>query len=143
MTMTETPAATPTTAPDTPGTAAVRTGWVLSGLVVLFLVFDLTIKLLERPEAVQGTVQLGFPAGTVRLMGALLLLGVVLYAVPRTSVFGAVFTTAYLGGAVCAQVRVEAPLLGFTLFPVYVAVLLWLGLYLRSAALRRLVRTGY
>ncbi len=76
-------------------------------------------------------------------MGVLLLVGVLLYLVPRTSVFGAVFVTAYLGGAVCANVRVEAPLFGYVLFPVYVALLLWLGLYLRSAALRRLVRTGY
>ena len=51
--------------------------------------------------------------------------------------------TAYLGGAVCAQVRVDAELFGFVLFPVYVAVLLLLRLYRRSAALRRLVRTGY
>lgn len=134
---------TGTARPDTPGRGATRTGWVLSGLVTLFLLFDSGIKLVALPVAVQGSVALGFPAHTVRTIGVLLLVGVLLYVIPRTSVFGAVYVTAYLGGAVCAQVRVDAPLLGFTLFPVYVAVLLWLGLYLRSAALRRLVRTGY
>lgn len=141
------PSTNPSTGPSTgthrPGKAAVRTGWVLSGLVALFLLVDAGAKLALVPMAVQGSVVLGFPEHTVFAMGVLLLAGVVLYLVPRTSVFGAVFTTAYLGGAVCAQVRVEAELLGFVLFPVYVAVLLWLGLYLRSAALRTLVRTGY
>jgi hypothetical protein len=142
MTMTDTPVAKPTTA-TSPSRTAVRTGWTLTGLVSAFLLFDSVGKLVKVPEVVAGTLKMGFPESSIRLMGVLLLAGVVLYLVPRTSVFGAVFTTAYLGGAVCAQVRVEAPLLGFTLFPVYVAVLLWLGLYLRSAALRRLVRTGY
>jgi DoxX-like family len=92
---------------------------------------------------VTATVQLGFPAYIVPIMGALLLFGLVVYTIPRTSVFGAVLITAHLGGAVCANVRTEQPLFGHTLFPVYTAVLVWLGLYLRSAALRRLVRTAY
>lgn len=131
------------TATGRPGTNAVRAGWVLSGLMILFLLFDAAGKLLKLPIVVTTTVQLGFPETTIRAMGILLLIGVVLYAIPRTSVFGAVFVTAYLGGAVCANVRAEMPLLGYVLFPVYVAIALWLGLYLRSAALRRLVRTGY
>jgi hypothetical protein len=145
MTMTDSPATTPSTSArtDRPGKAAVIVGWVLSGLVGLFLLVDAGVKLAQIEMAVQGSVVLGFPAHTVFAMGVLLLVGVLLYLVPRTSVFGAVFTTAYLGGAVCAQVRVEAELFGYVLFPVYVAVLLWLGLYLRSAALRRLVRDGY
>jgi hypothetical protein len=144
MTMTDNGShGTDTTTTDAPGRTAVRTGWVLSVLVILFLLFDVFGKLTAPQQVIDGTLALGFPLSTIPVMGVLLLVGTVLYAIPRTSVFGAVFTTAYLGGAVCAQVRVEAPLLGFTLFPVYVAVLLWLGLYLRSAALRRLVRTGY
>lgn len=134
---------TTTTNTGRPGKSAVRAGWVLSGLMILFLLFDAAGKLLKLPIVVTTTVQLGFPETTIRAMGILLLIGVVLYAIPRTSVFGAVFVTAYLGGAVCANVRAEMPLLGYVLFPVYVAIALWLGLYLRSAALRRLVRTGY
>jgi hypothetical protein len=136
---------TPTvdTTPARPSTAAVRAGWVLSGLEILFLLFDSITKVLKVPQVVTATVQLGFPESTVRAMGILLLIGIVLYAVPRTSVFGAVFVTAYLGGAVCANVRAEMPLLGYVLSPVYTAIALWIGLYLRSAALRQLVRTGY
>ena len=145
MTMTDTPVAATTgrTGGFAPGKGAVRTGWVLSGLAALFLLFDAVGKLAKFQMVIDGTVQMGFPESTIRLMGVLLLTGVLLYLVPRTSVFGAVFTTAYLGGAVCAQVRIEAELFGYVLAPVYVAVLLWLGLYLRSAALRTLVRTGY
>lgn len=126
-----------------PGQRATLAGWVISGVEILFLLLDAVTKLLKVPTVVVATVQLGFPEYTVRVMGVLLLIGVVLYAIPRTSVFGAVFVTAYLGGAVCANVRVEAPLLTNTLAPVYTAIALWLGLYLRSGALRQLVRTGY
>ena len=85
---------------------------------------------------------MGFPAWTVPVIGATLLVCLVLYLVPRTAVLGAVLLTGYLGGAVCAQLRIEAPLFSTLLFPVYIGVLVWLGLYLRSAALRALVRAG-
>ena len=134
---------TSTDDPYRPGEAWVRAGWLLSGLEILFLLFDAVGKLLMLPTVVQATKQLEFPESTIRTMGILLLIGVVLYAIPRTSVFGAVFVTAYLGGAVCANVRAEMPLLSNVLFPVYTAIAVWLGLYWRSAALRRLVRTGY
>jgi DoxX-like family len=134
---------TTSTDPDQPSRTASRVGLVISVLVGLFLLFDSVTKLLRLPDVVTATVQLGFPAYIVPIMGALLLFGLVVYTFPRTSVFGAVLITAYLGGAVCANVRTEQPLFGHTLFPVYTAVLVWLGLYLRSAALRRLVRTAY
>jgi hypothetical protein len=67
------------------------------------------------------------------------LLSVVLYALPRTSVLGAILLTAYLGGAVAAQVRIEAPVFSTLLFPVYVAVFVWAGLYLRNAELRKVL----
>lgn len=130
-----------TQAPEVqPSRAAARTGWVLHGLVTLFLLFDCGIKLLRLDIAVKGTVDLGFPAYTVPIIGALLLIGVVLYVIPRTAVFGAVFVTAYLGGAVCTNFRLELPLFSHILSPVYVAVLMWLGLYLHSPGLRALVR---
>jgi hypothetical protein len=122
--------------------AATRTGVVLSVLAGLFLLFDSVAKLLRVPAVVRGTVQMGFPDHSVQVMGALLLFGVVLYTIPRTAALGALVITGYLGGAVCANLRLDMPLLGFQLFPVYLAVLLWGGLYLRSAALRELVRVG-
>jgi hypothetical protein len=72
-------------------------------------------------------------------MGIVLLACVILYVIPQTSVLGAILLTGYLGGAVATHVRVGDPLLTHTLFPVYVGVLIWLGLYLRDGPLRALV----
>jgi hypothetical protein len=133
------PAALPTTVP---GRAARITGWTLTGLVTLFLLFDSVTKLMELPPVVDATVQMGFTAATVPVIGGTLLACLVLHLVPRTAVLGAVLLTGYLGGAVCAQLRIGAPLWTFLLVPVYTGVLVWAGLYLRSSALRTLVRTG-
>ncbi|HEV7788525.1 MAG TPA: DoxX family protein [Pseudonocardia sp.] len=127
---------------DVPSRAAARTGLVLTVLVGLFLLFDSVTKLLRLPPVVAATVQLGFPAGQVAVIGGVLLVCLGLYLVPRTAVFGAVLLTGYLGGAVCTNMRAELPFWGYVLSPVYTGVLVWLALYLRSAPLRRLVRTG-
>ena len=52
---------------------------------------------------------------------------------------GAILLTGHLGGAVATHLRVGNPLLGFTLFPLYVAALLWGGLYFRNERLRTVV----
>jgi hypothetical protein len=119
-----------------------RTGLAVTGLVTLFLLFDSVTKLLRLPPVVEATVQMGFPAWTVPVIGGTLLACLVLYLVPRTAVLGAVLLTGYLGGAVCAQLRIDAPVFSTLLFPVYTGVVVWLGLYLRSAALRALGRAG-
>jgi DoxX-like protein len=114
-------------------------GYVLSGLVVLFLLMDAVMKLLELPVVLQTTAELGYPTADVRTIGLLLLLCTALYAFPRTAVIGAVLLTAYLGGAVATHVRVENPLFSHVLFGVYLGVLLWGGLYLRDARVRELL----
>ena len=129
-------------APTSTGRAARITGWTITGLVTLFLLFDSVTKLLALPPVVEATVQMGFAAATVPVIGGTLLVCLALHLVPRTAVLGAVLLTGYLGGAVCAQLRVGAPLWTFLLVPVYTGVLVWLGLYLRSTALRALVRAG-
>ena len=122
--------------------AAARTGLVLTALLTLFLLFDSATKLAQLPPVVEATVQMGFPAASVPVIGGVLLGCLALYLVPRAAVLGAVLLTGYLGGAVCAQLRIDAPLFSNTLFPIYVGVLVWVALYLRSAALRTLVRSS-
>jgi len=121
-------------------TGALWTGRVLSGLAVLFLLFDSAAKLLEIPPAVAGTEQLGYPADIVFTLGAILLSCVIVYVIPRTSVLGAVLLTGYLGGAVATHVRVGNPLFSHELFPIYVAAFAWGGLVLRDARLRAFLR---
>ena len=111
-------------------------GRVLSALAVLFLLFDSTGKLLEVKPVIEGTIALGYPRDLVFTLGVILLAGVLGYVYPRTSVLGALLLTAYLGGAVASQVRIQAPLFTHILFPVYVAAFVWVGLLLRDARLR-------
>ena len=114
-------------------------GYVLTVLVALFLTFDTVIKVLKLAPAVQGTTKLGYPASAVLWIGLIELVCLTLYLVPRTSVLGALLLTGYLGGAIATHVRLGSPLLSHTLFPIYVALLLWGGLYLRETRLRELV----
>jgi hypothetical protein len=119
--------------------AASRTGTVLTVLLGLFLVVDAVPKLLQMPMVVEATQQMGFAASAVPIIGAVLLVCLALYLVPRTAILGAVLLTGYLGGAVCAQLRIEAPVFSTMLFPVYFGILVWVALYLRSPQLRRVV----
>src|SRR4051794_13049509 len=110
----------------------VWTGRILSGFAVLFLAFDAAMKLLALPPAVEGTGQLGYPASTLLPIGILQLVCLALYLIPRTAPIGAILWTGYLGGAIATHVRVGSPLFTHTLFPIYVAALLWAGLWLRD-----------
>jgi hypothetical protein len=114
-------------------------GRIISGLVVLFMLFDSAIKLMKFAPAVEGTARLGYPVTLVLPIGIVLLVCVVLYAIPRSSILGAILLTGHLGGAVASNVRMGNPLFGYVLFPVYVGVLLWGGLFLRDARLRALI----
>jgi hypothetical protein len=116
--------------------AALWTGRVLTGIAVLFLTFDTVIKLVAAPEAVAGTTELGYPAGVLRMLAIIELVCLALYLVPRTAVLGAVLWTGYLGGAIATHVRVENPLFTHVLFPIYVAALIWGGLWFRDARVR-------
>jgi len=118
---------------------AITIGRVCSGLPVLFLVFDTMLKVLRLGPAIEGTAALGYPESSVQLIGLVELVCLVLYVVPRTSVLGALLLTGYLGGAIASHVRIGSPLLTHVLFPVYVALLLWGGLYLREKRLQALV----
>jgi hypothetical protein len=114
-------------------------GRILSGIAVAFLLFDVVGKLARVEPVVRGTVELGYKESAVFTVGVLLLIGVVLYAIPRTSVVGAIYLAAYLGGAVATHYRIGNPLASHVLFPVYVAAFLWGGLALRNARLLALL----
>ena len=118
--------------------ASERIGMVCTALAALFLAFDTILKVLRLGPAVEGTIALGYPAESVRWIGIIELTCLVLYLVPRTSVLGALLLTGYLGGAVATHVRIGSPLLTHTLFPIYVALVVWGGLYLREPRLRQL-----
>jgi hypothetical protein len=121
-------------------TRARLVGRILTGLAVAFLTFDVVIKLVGVKEAVQGTAELGYQPHHLPIIGAIGLVCLILYVIPRTAPLGAILWTGYLGGAIASQLRLDNPLFSHTLFPIYVAALIWGGLYLRDARVRALLR---
>ena len=112
---------------------------MLTGIAGAFLLVDALGKLLKIPAVVEGTVKLGYPEGVVLPIGVLLLIGVLLYLIPKTSLLGAIYLTAFLGGTVATHVRVGSPLVTHVLFGVYVAAFVWGGLALRNPRLLSLL----
>ena len=120
---------------------ALWTGRIMSGLVILFLLFDGAIKLVPLDIVTETSAQLGLPAtvAMARTLGILTIVSTLLYAIPRTAVLGAILLTGYLGGAIATHLRVESPLFSHTLFGLYLGLLVWGGLFLRDLRLRALI----
>jgi hypothetical protein len=91
------------------------------------------------PPVVESFNQLGYPVDLAVTLGIIELICLITYVIPRTSVLGAILLTGYLGGAVAIQLRIGAPLFSTALFPIYIGILVWEGLYLRDDRLRALV----
>jgi hypothetical protein len=107
--------------------------------MIAFMLFDSISKLALEPHVVEANTRIGFPLAVIRPLGAISLACTLLYAIPRTAVFGAILLTGYLGGAVASKVRIEDPLFSSVLFGVYFGVLVWGGLYLRDGQLRAMI----
>ena len=126
---------------QSPSKSARWTGLIMSGLVILFLLFDGGIKLVPLEIVTQTSGEIGLPTDPsfARLLGVLTLIGVVIYTIPQTSVLGAILLTGYMGGAIATHLRIGSPLFSHTLFGVYLGLLIWGGLYLREPRLRALI----
>lgn len=115
------------------------TSYIMSGLVILFMLMDSIMKFVKPQQVIDGTVSLGFGEEHIAVIGALGLISTLLYAFPRTSVLGAILLTAYFGGAVATHLRLNNPLFSHTLFTVYFGIFVWGGLWLRNTKLRELL----
>jgi DoxX-like family len=114
-------------------------GIIVSALPALFLLMDAVGKLVKPAPVIEGTIGLGYQESVIVPLGVVLLVCTILYIVPKTTVLGAILLTGYLGGAVATHVRIANPLFTHQLFPVYLGVLIWLGLWLRDARVRNLL----
>jgi hypothetical protein len=114
------------------------TSYIMSGLVILFMLFDGIMKFVEPPEVIEGTLALGYGEEHLPLLGGLAILSTLLYVLPRTAVLGAILLTGYFGGAMATHVRLNNPLFTHILFTVYLGILMWGGLWLRNKNLRAL-----
>jgi hypothetical protein len=119
--------------------AVLWTGRIMSGLVIAFMLLDGAMKLVPLDVVVTTSEQMGIPGNLARTLGVIGLICTVLYAVPRTSVLGAVLLTGYLGGAIASHLRLGDPIFTHTLFGLYLGLLVWGGLYLRDIRLRALI----
>lgn len=113
-------------------------GIIVSALITLLLLADGVMKLVKPAPVIEATVKLGYPESVILPLGVALTLCTILYAIPRTSMLGAILLVGYLGGAVATHVRAGDPLFP-VLFPVIIGVLVWGGLYLREGRLHSLV----
>jgi hypothetical protein len=133
---------TPTNAETTPVSRPARwLGRILSGIVILFMLFDGAIKLVPWPIVTETMDRMGYGSSEslARSLGAITLVCTVLYAVPPTSILGAILLTGYLGGAMASHVRIGSPLFSHLLFGFYLGVMVWGGLWLRDRKLRALI----
>lgn len=141
--MTTTLAATPQaiSAKNTTSKTSRISGRILSAIPILFLVFDAAIKLAQIAPVTEAMLHLGYPVQLAPVIGIIELICITLHLLPRTAIPGMLLLTGFLGGAVATHVRVGDPLLTHALFPIYIAAMLWGGLYLRDERLRALFTT--
>jgi len=116
-------------------------GRILSGLVIVFLLFDGAIKLVPWPVVTETMDRMGYGSNEslARSLGVITVVCTVLYSIPPTSILGAILATGYLGGAIASHVRIGSPLFSHTLFGLYLGLMLWGGLWLRDRNLRSLL----
>ena len=116
-------------------------GRLLSGLVIVFLLFDGAIKLVPWPVVTETMDKMGYGSSEslARSLGVITVVCTVLYSIPPTSILGAILLTGYLGGAMASHLRISSPLFSHTLFGLYLGLMVWGGLWLRDRNLRSLL----
>jgi hypothetical protein len=134
--------ARPAIADKTPVSRPARwLGRLVSGLVILFMLFDGAIKLVPWPIVTETMDRIGYGSSETlaRSLGVITVVCTVLYAIPPTSIVGAILLTGYLGGAMASHLRVGSPLFSHTLFGFYLGLMVWGGLWLRDRSMRALI----
>ena len=114
-------------------------GRIISAIPVLLLLFSGVMKLMKPVSVLQGFARYGYAENLIVIIALLEITCTVLYAIPRTSVLGAILVTAYMGGATATNVRVGDPSYVMT---VLLGVLAWIGLYLRDERVSALFRAS-
>lgn len=114
-------------------------GRIMSALVVIALLADGTVQLFA-PTRIAGMLQeTGFPMDLTRVVGPIVLACAILYAIPATAVLGAILVTGFLGGAICAHVRIGELGSPPEIISLLLGALTWGGLYARDPRIRALL----
>jgi hypothetical protein len=118
---------------------AIWAGRIISGIVIAFMIFDGGILAMALDFVTKGMAEFGIPADFARPLGIVALVCTALYAVPSTSVFGAILLTGFLGGAIATHLHGADPLMPHVLMALVIGLFVWGGLWLRNPRLRALV----
>ena len=118
---------------------ALWAGRILSGLVVIALVVDGTIQLFAPAQMASMSQETGFAMDLTRVVGAIALACVILYAIPATAVLGAILVTGFLGGAICAHVRIGELGSPPEIISLLLGAMAWGGLYARDPRIRAIL----
>lgn len=115
-----------------PSKAQRITGWILSGLLGLFLIGASGVpKFTDFPGKTEMLEHMGIAPELLPRIGVVEIVVAILFLIPRTSFIGAILVTGYLGGAIMTHLRVGDP----WFFPVIIGVVMWIALGLRQPAI--------
>lgn len=118
---------------------SVWAGRIMSAIVVVVLVADGTIQLFVPARIASMLQETGFAMDLTRVVGPIILACAILYAIPATAVLGAVLVTGFLGGAICAHVRIGELGSPPELISLLLGALTWGGLYARDPRIRAIL----
>jgi hypothetical protein len=112
---------------------------IMSAIVVVTLVADGSIQLFAPTQIASMLQETGFAMDLTRVVGPILLASAILYAIPATAVLGAILVTGYLGGAICAHVRISELGSPPEIISLLLGAMTWGGLYLRDPRIRAIL----
>jgi DoxX-like family len=118
---------------------ALWAGRIMSALVVIALVTDGTIQLFAPAQIADMLRETGFAIELTRVLGPIILACAILYAVPATAVLGAILVTGFLGGAICAHVRIGELGSPPEIIALALGAMTWGGLYARDPRVRAIL----
>ena len=118
---------------------ALWAGRMMSAFVVIALLADGTIQLFAPVRIAAMLQETGFAMDLTRIVGPIILASAILYALPATAVLGAILVTGFLGGAICAHVRIGELGSPPEIISLLLGAMTWGGLYARDARVRALL----
>ena len=115
---------------------ALWAGRIMSAIVVIALVADGAVQLFAPAQLASMSQETGFAMDLTRVVGAIVLTCAILYAIPATAVLGAILVTGFLGGAICAHLRIGELGSPPEIISLALGAMTWGGLYVRDPRIR-------